>query len=517
MFQTHNQRNHAKHLLGLTLVLAGLAISLALPVYSSGRAARLATVTLANHSIQLGQAGPKSNSISSASSQITCACSSLTIVESQALAKSIFVNAAANQNGDGSAENPYRRITDAVERARATRQTSDKKIIIHVARGVYVGSYDAARLASNPNLEVLPIILNVPQLVLRGGTVLDEDSLGLPTGTDAESETIITADRALGLGQSLLLIAPTTDGMDGNRVTVAGFVLDAISGNSNLRGRGIIVERVSDFAIRRNVIRHTYTGLQTRLASGVIEANLFLSNYANGVGIEGGSIVDPAQVTVRANRATQNLEGLILGVVANTFPLQLGANTLAVMPLQTTFDRNNAHDQNNIPDRLDATVIANDFSNNRSGGLRCFFLSPQFYNTQDETQPITGTIIATIGDNSFNGNGDYGIIVDAGFPFRNTPRQFTGVFIATFENNDLAGNGRAPAFFGFTRVFVSLGNAPRALFKYLQQSSFDVTDEDGEFAVFDFDNPTIDPFDGAELLNTLTINGTTYVGRKVTP
>ena len=515
MVHTPNQRNHAEHLLGLTLVLAGLANSLALPVYSSGRAARLATVTLANHSIQLGQAGPKSDSISSASSQTTCACSSLTIVEGQALAKSIFVNAAANQNGDGSAENPYRRITDAVERARATRQTSHKKIIIHVAPGTYIGSYDAASLASNPNLEVLPIILNVPNLSLYGGTILDEDRLGLPEGTEPESERIITADRALGLGQSLLLIAPTTDGMNGNRVTIAGFVLDAISGNSNLRGRGIIVERVSDFVIRRNVVRHTYTGLQTLLASGVIEGNLLFSNNANGIGIGGGSLADPSQVTVRANRATQNLEGLIFGVVANTFPLQLGANTLAVVPLQTTFDLNNAHDQDNIPDKLRATVIANDFSDNTSAGLRCFFLSPQFYNTHDQSQPITGNTVAIIRDNSFNGNGDYGIIVDAGFPFRNTPRQFTGVFMGTFENNELAGNGRTSAFFGFTRVFVSLGNQPRAGFKYLQQCSFDVTDIDGEFAVFDFDNPIADPFDGVNLQNTLTINGVPFVGTQI--
>jgi len=244
----------------------------------------------------------------------------------------------------------------------------------------------------------------------------------------------------------------------------------------------------------------------------VIEANLFLSNNANGVGIGGGSIADPAQVTLRANRATQNLVGLILTAVANTFGLQLGANTLAVVPLQTTFDRTNVHDQNNIPDKLDATVIANDSSNNSSAGLRCFFLPPQFYNTQDETQPITGNILAIIRDNSFNGNGDYGIIVDAGFPFRNTPRPFTGSFTGTFGNNDLAGNGRTPAFFGFTRVFVSLGTQPRAGFKYLQQSSFDVTDVDEELAVFDFDNPLADPFDGVNLQNTFNINGVPFVG-----
>lgn len=434
----------------------------------------------------------------------------------QASARSIFVNAAAGPGADGSANGPFRRITEAVEQARRLRQVSNERIVVHVAPGTYTGSYDAASLASNPDLEVLPIILNVPNLSLYGGTILNEDSLGLPAGTEPESETIITADRALGLGQSLLLIAPTTDGMNGNGVTIAGFVLDAlVPATSNLRGRAIIVERVSDFVIRRNVIRHTFTGLQTLLASGVIEANLFLSNNANGVGIGGGSIADPAQVTLRANRATQNLEGLNLTSVANTFVLQLGANTLAVVPLQTTFDRTIVDDQDNIPDSLRATVTANDFSNNTSAGLRCFFLAPQFYNTHDQSQPITGNTVAIIRDNSFNGNGDYGIIVDAGFPFRNTPRSFLGSFSGTFGNNELAGNGRTSAFFGFTRVFVSLGTQPRSLFKYFERSNFDVTDIDGEFAVFDFDNPIADPFDAVNLQNTLTINGVPFVGTQI--
>jgi hypothetical protein len=431
----------------------------------------------------------------------------LTAFEGQALARSIFVRAGAPPGGDGNAETPYRRITDAVVEARTIRRTAHERIVIHVAPGTYVGSYDAAALRNNPDLEILPIILNVSKLALRGETTLTEDDRGLPTGTETDTETVITSDRPLALGQSLLLIAPTTDGMEPHDVTVSELVLDAqIPATSNLAGRGIVADRAMDFVIRHNLIRHTSTGIQTRLASGIIQGNLLVNNNGNGVGAGGGSQAQPAEVAIRGNRATENLVGLILGAVANTLQLQLGENEVTVPPLQTTFNRDDPHDEKNIPDTLEATVTKNDFSGNRSAGLRCFFLSPNIYNTSDATQRITGTIVTTVRNNLLRANGDYGIVVDAGFLFRSTPRQFITVFDGTFSENDLDGNTRAPAFFGFTRVFVSLGIEPRSQFKYLQDSRFDIVDSDGEFTAFDFDNPASDPFDGTTLRNRLTIN-----------
>ncbi len=438
----------------------------------------------------------------------------ITIFEGRALAESIFVRAGTPPGGDGSAETPYRRITDAVVKARMIRRVGNERIIIHVAPGTYMGSYDAAALGSDPDLEILPIILNVGKLALQGETALTEDGRGLPTGTQTGTETAITSDRPLALGQSLLLITPTTDGMEAHEVTASGFVLDAqIPATSNLQGRGIIADRAMDFIIRHNLIRRTYTGITTRLASGIIQGNLLVNNNANGVGASGGSQAQPAQVAIRGNRATENLEfGLILGAVANTLQVQIGENEVTVPPLQTTFNRDDPHDEENIPDRLEATVTENDFSGNRSIGLRCWFLSPNIYNTSDATQPITGTIVATVRNNLLRANGDYGIVVDAGFPFRSTPRQFIATFDGTFSENDLGGNARAPAFFGFTRVQVSLGIAPRSRFKYLQDSRFDTVDSDGEFTAFDFDNPASDPFDGTTLRNRLTINGIAISG-----
>ncbi len=437
----------------------------------------------------------------------------ITAFEGRALGQSIFVRAGAPPGGNGSAENPYRRITDAVVEARTIRHTANKRIIIHIAPGTYVGSYDAAALGGNPALEILPIILNVGKMTLRGETTFTHDDGGLPTGTEAGTETVITSDRPLALGQSILLIAPTTDGMQPTDVTVSDLILDAqITATSNLLGRGIIIDRAMDFVIRRNLIQRTSSGITTRLASGIIQGNLLMNNNANGVGAGGGSRNQPAQLAVRSNRATGNLVGLILGAVPNTFPLQLGQNELTVPPLQTTFNRADPHDEENIPDRLEATVTENDFSGNGSAGLRCYFLNPQAYNTLDATQPITGAIVTTVRSNLLRSNGDYGIVVDAGFPFRSTPRHFIATFDGMFSENDLGGNTRAPAFFGFTRLTVSLGVQPRSQFKYLQDSRFDAVDADGEFAAFDFDNPASDPFDGTTLRNRLTINGNAISG-----
>ena len=70
----------------------------------------------------------------------------------------LFVVATAPPNGDGTHEHPFVRITDAVDRARDIRRDSAAQIVIHVAPGVYVGSYTS----TGPGIEPLPIRLDVP-------------------------------------------------------------------------------------------------------------------------------------------------------------------------------------------------------------------------------------------------------------------------------------------------------------------------------------------------------------------
>src|SRR5260370_23740556 len=81
----------------------------------------------------------------------------LFLLAEPALAKhnDLYVDAAATYNGDGRRERPYWRITDAVVAARALRQddaddkgksqkdrdNEEKRIVIHVLPGPYIGRY----------------------------------------------------------------------------------------------------------------------------------------------------------------------------------------------------------------------------------------------------------------------------------------------------------------------------------------------------------------------------------------
>src|SRR5262249_2187115 len=160
------------------------------------------------------------------------------------------------------------------------------------------------------------------------------------------------------------------------------------------------------------------------------------ANNNIGIFITGGPRAHPPRMTLRRNRSTQNAGGASVFAVANFVTLDLGANTLRLEPLQMIYDISNPEDQPRIPDTFEATIEGNDFSDNHlliANGLRCAFYPPIHYSTMDATQPISGTLHMTVRDNRLNGNGDYGITVDAGFSNRSDPRRLTGIFEGTFE------------------------------------------------------------------------------------
>jgi hypothetical protein len=433
--------------------------------------------------------------------------------------RTLYVDAAATENGDGSRHRPFWRITDAVERARVLRQEDsrhEKRIVIHVLPGIYTGSYHSSHLSDNPRLEPLPIILNVSNLRLEGETQLDEDSDGLPTGTSTpDTEAVLTVtdndDDVVLRGRSLLLVATTADGMAGNGVSVSGFVVDGRSqGTPGAVGFDIFADRVSGLYIDHNLLRHAGGGVATRFASGTVEANVCTANNNIGIFITGGARAHPPSMTVRRNRSTQNAGGASVFAVANFVTLDLGANTLRLEPLQMIYDINNPEDQRNIPDTFEATIEANDFSDNHlliATGLRCTFFPPIHYATMDATQPISGTLHVTVRDNRLHGNGDHGVTVDAGFSNRTDPRPLTGMFEGTFEHNTLVGNGRNTSLLGFINRDASTGLGSRQDYKYMQQSAFQVADLDGELEGFDYDHPLTDPYDGRPVAgNVLMVN-----------
>lgn len=450
------------------------------------------------------------------------ACLIISTLTCLAYAADIYVDANAAGGGDGSAALPYVRITDAVSGACQLRQTaalpSAERIVIHVAPGNYVGTFNPNPLANNGNKEVLPIILNVPNLTLAGATVLNHDPRGLPTGPANGPQTRLkSSDLSDGAHQALVVIGRTTEGGAGNGVVVTGFLFGQKNSGDGL---GIVVDRVSDFALLQNAFIHTAIGVITRLSSGVVDGNYYLGNSSVGPGIGGGSMNHPARVTLSANRSTGGTGGADIRGEPSLRTLDLGANTVQLEPLQLVYDRNNPADAANLPDTLEVVVGNNDFSENLAAGLWYFAYAnnPAFgYTTADASQPRTSVVRATIVGNTFSRNGDYGIMAGAGGVLRSNPRILTQSFTASLNQNSFADNGRTGALFGFVASDVSLGDRSTQEFKYFQGSTYQLTDADEELAGFDYDHPVMDPVSGVALNNSLLVNGVTVPpGVKIT-
>jgi hypothetical protein len=298
--------------------------------------------------------------------------------------------------------------------------------------------------------------------------------------------------------------------------------MDAQAPLGSLGGIDIYIDRVSKFSIRRNLLRHALVAAQARLASGMFEANFAGPSRAvdaTGIHATGGSVVHPARVTMRHNRSTQNVFGAALHALANFVKLDLGANSVSLEPLQMTYDIQNREDQRNIPGTLEAVIESNDFSGNSFVGLRCGFFPPFYYTTADSEQPVGGSLTVIVRGNRISRNSEYGIIVDPSNPRRSDTRRLTGTFGGTFEDNMLIENGRNASVFAFTNVWASIGTLRRQDYKYVQESTFQVADLDGELEGFDYDHPLTDPFDGSPVVgNALIYNGEVQInGIRIAP
>jgi hypothetical protein len=440
-------------------------------------------------------------------------------------AKSLYVSTSGSLDGTGRVADPYRRITDAVARARAERakgRTSpDAAIQIHVAPGTYVGSFRPAELASHPEYEVLPIILDVPRVALIGSTDLVRDERGLPTASNPGSETILEVDRRLAPNQSLLLVTRTADGGVGDHVTIEGLALDGKDGA--FPSAGVFLDRVSAFEVRNNTIHRTSWGIFTRLASGAIEGNLLSDNGEIGSLVTGGSLAHPATVLLHANRATNNHHGFghsVSGYIR--LRPNAGQNTVPLLePLQTTFDRSDPEDLQQIPDTLEVTLSGNDASDNSVIGIRFGGSWPPLdYATADAAQPLTSALSAKLVENTCERNGYYGTDLEAGWTHREEPRDLVQTMAVSYEGNTFAGNGSAGALFSFTYYAVSVGlpGFSTAEFKFASGSSYELADPDGVLAGFDYDHPLTDPVGGAVLGNAVVVNGVEAPhGTKITP
>ena len=128
-------------------------------------------------------------------------------------------------------------------------------------------------------------------------------------------------------------------------------------------------------------------------------------------------------------------------------------------------------------------------------------------------QPLTAVLTANVLGNTFDGSGRWGLGMSPGFPCRTDPRLLILTFAGSFEGNAFAASGHPPALFTFTAWS---GASPD--FGFARESSYQVTDADGEQAGFDYDNPLMETPTSVVLNNALTVNGVEVPhGTSITP
>lgn len=466
----------------------------------------------------------------------------LLVLAPDAQAAGIFVDKnSAIPDEDGSTRAPFRTITAALDRARELRFGSgpdrlprNEVIVVAIAASPtpYIGSFDPAVFdpsspSYDPGKERLPLLLNIPRLVLRGGTVISDDENGLPAFVTSGTETTIRSDRPQAPRQHLVMLTrtfplaasgfPQSIEMAGNDVTIVGLSLLAEAGRQ-LPSALIGIDGVSNFVVRGNLFVQGGNGIWTRLSSGRITSNLMVNNTV-GLYLTGGSFRFPAALDVVENRiigGAAAVTGLTLVGGAETTNLRagldFGANQFARVPIPA-FNRASSPDE--VPDAIAATVVGNAVSGTPIGIRATGYLQHAYSLPagQDETAFVT----AVYRRNSSMSNSVYGLVVDAGQIALGDRRIVN--FNLSFNETTLEESATGPAIFSLWRFAGSISpSSPNPFAEPNPTFAHDSTiTACGDVTLFHYDNrsdpdPATNP---APTNNRLSVNDVELTERSV--
>ena len=442
----------------------------------------------------------------------------------------VYVDCAAASRGDGSARRPYWRITDALESARRLRRESPRPIVIRVAPGVCSGNFETPPVGQKTRPpELLPLVLNVPDLTLHGAGVM-EYAEGYPVAPRTGTATTVTVDtQRLGiLDNTVIYVGPTTDGGRADGTVIEGLVIDDAFNS----WYGIWMTRTQRITVRDTVVQHVNFGaMNASECSGRIIGNV-VHDGTPGLVVAAGTQSSPSKLYIAGNSATANYEGVgVFGDSIATEHLDMGANPLEVLPypINPTIDQ--------MGDHIEVEFEGNDVSNNYVG-LRFTILGGGRYPYSQ-----TGHIDASVHDNRFMDNPGYPFAVDQGFAFRASSEYWTnpdptdfpegflgslampfithgpidgpysGSVNASFEGNRWSNPNVtpiAPAIltFSYIDVYDPATEAPDSglilHYTYMRKSRLNLEDDDGLFSqpgVIRDDLRLYDPLDGVALQN----------------
>ena len=345
----------------------------------------------------------------------------------------------------------FPRIGDALGAARAGRIDRGElteaacRITIDVDSDVYMGTAVGQPLGT---VERFPMIVDVPDITLRGALVMRLDEAGRATGAGAtDAATVLVSIEPLptvdGAPMPIIIANSHPDGSAGSGLTVEGFVFRSGAAPPVApAGQGVLGVRTSGLTIRGNRFERFTEAVDLRASSAEVVQNL----------AEGTDACDLCLAGPGTYRATGNriLAGAMQGIIA------IGAPVLPTPSRVEPYDppaaaetwveiRNNeVRDHNRLPAgsavRVDAVGIG----------------APNVHNTTH----------VVIRDNRLAGN-RFGITVHAGFPVAASAR--SSDVDVMLGGNDIVQSCQARMLVGLARQNTALGlaNGP-----YLLNSRF---------------------------------------------
>ena len=350
----------------------------------------------------------------------------------------------------------FRRIGDALAEARTGRLARGElvsaacRITIIVSADAYPGT---ATGPASGDVEQFPLVVDVPDITLRGAMVMGSDETGKATGeaSNGQETTLLPVEPlpvVAGASTPIIVADAHPGGSAGNGFTAEGFVFE--SGHDpavDAGGQGILTLRVTGLTVRGNRFGGGFTeSIDMRASSGAVVRN----HLGGTAGTCDVCVAGPGKYRVTGNRL---LAGGIPGIAVSAvvgLPVPAGIEPLDLPVTAETWAEvrnNDVRDHRRLPVgvgiRVDAIGVG----------------APNVHNT----------IHARIRDNLLVNN-RFGLIVHAAFPVAGTDR--TGNVDVTLGGNHIEQSCQAKLLVSLSRHTTALGltNNP-----YMLNSTFQLS------------------------------------------
>ncbi len=325
----------------------------------------------------------------------------------------------------------FTRISDALAVARAIRTARKEttiascRITIAVGAGVYQGS---VKPSSDPAVERLPFVIDVPAVTLLGTFVMPLDEKGRALGATSAATTastlvanpglvsIATGNVADKFAEPLIIVNAHPDGPHGDGAVIEGFVLQ--SGNDApdavVGGNAVWAMRANSVVVRGNQIEGGFAEpIEMRASVGRIERNFLKGRGGScalcAFGPGDYQIVGNRQIGFAGRLGILVFPTMSAAVFPGVEPLVLPASALVTVAVTN----NDLRDHQEVPLGI---------------GLRVAGIGPG-------APDVIGTSRVVAQDNDLSNN-RFGIVVEAGFPLVNTA--LSGSIDLTLRGNTLA-------------------------------------------------------------------------------